>query len=490
MIKYLMYKEDAVNLRKTVIIAIVILLAVVAIAGKMTGKKPQVAEAESTTIPVRTAFARTGTMTTTIDVSGSIKALKTVQISAKAMGRVVSVPCREDDSVSAGAVVVQQDTSDLLTDIKRAEAGVFTARANLSKAMTASNVTDVSTEARIAQAKAAVESAKARLRTVKASSRPQEIAIRESAVESARADFENAKVDLQRTRELYAQGAQSRQQMDIAQKAFTMSSAGYNSARQALDLAREGARLEDIESAQKDVERSEQDLRMAVANRANKSLNREDIKSARAGMASAEANLAYYRQQLANAAIRTPISGCVSKRMTEPGQMASPGTPLMEIVNLSTVYFEAAVSEMDIHKVKLGQIVNVQVDALPGKSFAGKVAKILPTAEIGSRQFTVWINIPNKGRALRPGMFARGKIELEKHDGVILVSKDAVINVGDGGVGSVYVVRNLSVHLTPVRIGEAAREEVEVLSGLKPGDEVVVMGQDKLSDNMKVTIAR
>jgi membrane fusion protein (multidrug efflux system) len=167
--------------------------------------------------------------------------------------------------------------------------------------------------------------------------------------------------------------------------------------------------------------------------------------------------------------------------------MANPGSSLMEIVALDTVYFEALVSEIDVGRVRAGQPVQVTIDAMPGRKFTGRVLKILPTADPKSRQFTVRIQVLNKGGELRPGMFARGSIEVDRRPNTVIIPKDAVITHGDGR--AVYLVLGSRAKLQPIRTGFETREEVEALSGVSAGDELVVVGQEKLSDGVKVHVA-
>lgn len=473
--------------RVTIYILLIIVVLFGVFVSRQIGRKTSKLVGQSdVNVSVKTAFAQIGTMDSLIEVSGDIKALKTVTLSAKAPLRVVSVPYREGDRVSAGAVVVQQDTSDLRAQVQQAEAALQAARARLSQAITTKSVSDTQTEAQIVSAKAALEAAKARLQMLKKGARSQEIAQAENAVASTKANYDNAKSNLERMRNLFAQGAISPLQMDQAQTQYDVALAQYESAKQQLSLVKAGAREEEIEAAQKQVEQAEEALRIAQANRSQKELRLEDIKSARAGVAQAEANLAYAKQQLENAYIRTPISGTVSKRMTEPGQMATPGVPLIEIVALNTVYFDAAVSEIDIQKIKPGQPVEVQVDAFPNRKFTGSVLKVLPTADTSTRQLRVWISVPNPHNEIKPGMFARGNIRIARHSNTVIVPKDALMI--DGGGYTIYQIIDSVAHLRKVRVGFMTRDEAEILDGIKAGDQVVVSGQDKLSDGVKVHV--
>jgi len=477
-------------LKRFALFGIVILLIGVVVVKPMMSRKHRRSpgmEQNNSGIFVRVGYARTGSMASTVEVSGGIKALKSTTLSAKISGRVIAVPYREGDPVGAGGVVVRQDTSDLSAQVRQAEAGLLAAKARLSQAQTSAGLSDTQTEAQIVQAQAGLDAAKARLQMLKKGARSQEVASAENAVASAKANFENARANLERMRGLFAQGALAPVQMDLVQTQYDVASAQYDTAKQQLSLVKAGAREEEIEAAQKQVDQAEEALRIAKANRAQKALRKEDIESAKAGVAQAEAVLAYARQQLANAYIRTPIAGTVSKRLTEPGQMASPGVPLIEIVALDTLYFEATVSEMDVHKTKIGQPVEVLVDALPGRKFRGSVQKILPTADPESRNFTIRIQVLSRTGDLKPGMFARGSIEIARHDDTVIIPKDALVL--NGSAQAVYVVLDSVAKLRPVRTGFETREEIEVLSGVSAGDTLVVLGKDELSDGVKVHVA-
>ncbi|MHB1456948.1 MAG: efflux RND transporter periplasmic adaptor subunit [Armatimonadota bacterium] len=423
-------------------------------------------------------------MTNLIEVSGQIKALKWTSISANSSGKVTSVPYREGDKVSAGSVVVVQDTADLNSMVRQAEAGVLQAKARLSQAVTSAGVSSTQTEAGIAQAKAALESAKAGLQLVKKGARSQELKSAENAVASAEANAKNAEITLKRTRDLYSQGAQSRQQMDLVQMQYDIAEAQLDTAKQQLSIVKAGARDEEIVSAQKQVDQADEAYKSAISTRANKSLRQEDIKTAKAGVVQAEAQLAYARQQLSEAYIRTQVGGVISRRNVEPGQTVGTGTILLEIVALDSIYFEATVSEMDIDKIKMNQTVAVTVDALPSRKFIGTVQKILPVADSGSRQFTLRIKLDNRNGELKPGMFARGGIEIGRHANVVIIPKDAIISSKNGH--AVFIVKGETAKQKAVKLGFETREEAEVLSGVSASDKLVVLGQDKLSDGVKV----
>ncbi len=468
-------------MRKFILVAIALIIMSMMVIGC---KKPMPKQAVDTSVSVRLGSARIGTMVKTIDVSGQIKALKWTTLSAKNPGRIVSVKYREGDWISAGSVIATQDTSDMLIQIKQAEAGLSAAKAKLSQAMTGADVSDTQTEASIAQAKSALDSAKSALQLIKKGARTQEVKSAENAVASAEANFKNAEISLTRTRNLYSQGAQSKQQMDMVQMQYDIASAQLDTAKQQLSIVKSGARTEEIDTAQNRVDQAAEAYKIALSGRSNKSLRSEDIKAARAGVTQAQSQLNYAKLQLNNAYIKSPISGIISKRNIEPGQYANPGMPLVEIVDLGSIYFEATVSEMDIHNIRKNQTVSVTVDAVPNMQFVGNISKILPTADSSSRQFTIQVSIPNRDGKLKPGMFVRGGIEVGRHKDVLIIPKDALVNLTDEY--AVYTVDNDIASLKKVKLGYETREEIEVISGISLKEKLVVLGQDKLSDGVKV----
>lgn len=465
-----------------IIIAIVLAVGIPIVLRKL--HKPDSGIRTPRGIAVRVGYARKGTMYSDVEVSGNIRALKTVELSAKIPAAVLSIPYREGDRVGAGSVVLYQDASDLRSQVTQAEAGLMNARAHLSQAATAVGLSGRQVEFDIANAQAGLDAAKARLRMVKSGARKQEVASAENAAASAQANFNNAQATLERMRGLFSQGALSKQQMDLTQLQYDVAKSEYATAQEQLSLVKSGAREEEVEAAQKQVDQASEGLRMAKSSRANGALRGADVKSAKAGVIQAEAALSLARQQLESTSIRTPISGIVARRFSEPGQIANPGQPLMDIVDLSSVVFEAGVSEIDLHNVHIGQQVQILVDAAPGREYKGTVEKIYPAAEPASRQFTVLVRIANPNGELRQGMFARGKIRVARHDNAIIISKDALVSNGDGL--SVYAVVGSRARYRKVRTGFETRSEAEVLSGVQSGDELVLVGQDKLSDGVKV----
>jgi len=442
-------------------------------------------EAAAPATAVAVVSARTGDIPFTISVTGSLQTLDDVMLSAKIPGKIASVFVREGDSVRAGQVVVQQDTKDLEAQLRQAEAALKSARARLQQAQTALELQPTQNETSLRQAEAALEAAKARLRALETGARRQERQQVEQQVASAKANLENAQANLERVRRLYQQDAVSRQQLDAAQTAYDIALAQYRTAQEQLSLVQEGPRQEEIDAQRALVKQAEEAVRLARTGDLQLRVRQDEVNAAKALVAQAEAGLFYARQQYESAFIRSPINGIVAMRAAQPGQMAGAGTPLLRIVNLNAIFFEARVSETEVRHVRVGQPVNVTVDAYPGKTFRGVVSRIYPVGSEGSRDFIVRVDMRNEDGLLKPQMFARGEILVDVHRNVVLIPKDALLT--QDGKRVVYVVKEGVARRVVVQTGYINGANAEV-RGVPVGAQVVVQGQENLRDGDKVRV--
>ena len=158
------------------------------------------------------------------------------------------------------------------------------------------------------------------------------------------------------------------------------------------------------------------------------------------------------------------------------------------IVAPGSVYFQANVSETQVADVRLGQHVDVTVDALPGRTFSGTVTRILPVASMAARAFTLRIDFPVEP-TMKPQMFARGRILLGTHRATVLVPKDAVVFDPIQNRSKLFVkLGSGTVQEREVKIGYTNPEFVEIVSGVRPAEAVVVQGQNALQDGDKVRV--
>ncbi|RJG15684.1 efflux RND transporter periplasmic adaptor subunit [Massilia cavernae] len=274
-------------------------------------------------------------------------------------------------------------------------------------------------------------------------------------------------------------------------------SAGQVLAR--LDQADQRARVAQQQAA---LDEANARLDMAVKNNANSqalltqnyiSQNSHDTTSnavalARASVKSAQAQLDLARNALNDTVIVAPMSGVISKRHVQAGEKVAPDMPVFSIVDLRELTLEAQVPASDIPRVKVGQEVSFRVDGYAGRSFAGKVARINPTAEAGSRSMLVYISVANPDAALRGGMFAKGSVTTTRSALAPLLPLAALRKDKDADV--VYTVVDGKVVSTPVTIGLRNEDEgmAEVTSGLAAGARVLVAKLDGVKPGSKVKV--
>lgn len=208
---------------------------------------------------------------------------------------------------------------------------------------------------------------------------------------------------------------------------------------------------------------------------------------ARASVKSAAAMVEIARIALADTVIRAPMAGIVSKRHVQAGEKVAPDMPVYTIVNLAQLTLEAPVPSAEIPRIKIGQEVRFKVDGFGARDFTGKVARINPTTESGSRAMLVYIAVDNGDGALRGGMFAKGSIVTERSSIAPMVPLSALRTEKQGTV--VYAVVDNKVVAQPVTLGLRNEDEgyAEVKEGLAPGTRVIVARLDGVKPGHGVT---
>jgi RND family efflux transporter MFP subunit len=471
-------------------------------------------------LPVEVATVTRGTIATNDPITGSIAALQDVQLSARVSAQVTAVNYREGQLVRAGQIIVQQDATDLEANVRAAQANVSQAEANVS-----SNIAKVS-QARttyllevqtakqaVAQARAQVASANQNYLKIKGGSRPQQVLQSKDQLLLAKANLDNSRITLNRDKSLLAQGAIAQSQLDTDQTNYTVLLQTYANQQQALSLTIAGNQAEDVAAALAQLQQQQVNLQTAISNQVTVQLRKDDITAAQAALQQAraavqqqQATLVYDQQQVNYTFIRSPIDGIIAAREVEPGQIASPGTNLMRIVNVKTVYYEPTISETDFEQTNVGDPVLVQVDALPGRSFNGIVKAVYPAASAGSRQFTLRVAVPNPTNALRPGMFARGILLATVHRNVVVIpvtalepvqtdASDTTSSEGTATGGTTLPPQQVFI-IGPgnkaiarkVQVGIVNASRAEITQGLNPGETLVTVGQGQLVTGQIVKI--
>ncbi len=196
----------------------------------------------------------------------------------------------------------------------------------------------------------------------------------------------------------------------------------------------------------------------------------EEIRNRQAVATQRRAEVALARQQLADTGVYAPFSGVVQQRIASLGEILSTGAPIVEIVKIDPLRFRAEVPERDAASIRIGQTVQLAVDGAAG-AYSGRVMRLSPTISERTRVLQIEADIPNNG-ALRAGSFARATIVTNTAAASLAVPKEAIVTFA--GIEKVVLVEQGKTKEKPVTTGRRTGPWIEVLSGVKAGDEVVL----------------
>lgn len=214
-------------------------------------------------------------------------------------------------------------------------------------------------------------------------------------------------------------------------------------------------------------------------------VSQSDFETAELGYKLRKSNLANLRE---NTILRSPITGYVSARNFDAGDLFSMSAPLFTVQQVTPVKLLVGISESEYTKIRKGDKVSITVDAIPGQEFYGKVDRLYPTIDPATHTFKAEVVVPNTDRVLRPGMYARVTVNFGTRRSIIVPDKALVKQEGTG-TRFIYVLRaDNTVSYLPVTVGRHIGQEYEVLSGLEEGARVVVKGQALLRDGVKVNV--
>jgi RND family efflux transporter MFP subunit len=197
------------------------------------------------------------------------------------------------------------------------------------------------------------------------------------------------------------------------------------------------------------------------------------------------------RKRLTDATLYAPTSGFISKRSIEPGDTASTGRPVFEIVQMDPVEVNVGVPETDVHLVRIGQKAAITVPALPGKSFEGTVRIINVSADPNTRTYMTRITVANPENILRVGMVAEATIRGDRTVSMVTLPGDAVVRDPQGATQVyVYYPDQKRVYAKRVEIGTTVNRDIEIKSGLSGDEWIVLAGQTRLRDGSVVSASQ
>lgn len=274
---------------------------------------------------------------------------------------------------------------------------------------------------------------------------PQFDVIPTSSVVKAKAELDEAQVNFKRIETLFGEKVISAQEFDASETRYKTALAAYHNA---------------IEQA----------------------------KALVADAAAKEAQLGIARKKLKDTTIRAPLAGSVSKRSVAAGEYVKVGVPLFAIVQDNPLKLRGLIPERFAPDIQPGQIIEARVDSFPDQSFKGTLTRVSPAAEVVSRSFLIEAIIDNPERRLKAGFFAHAAVLSKIDPKALTVPQQALVTFA--GVTKVYVIENDVAQERVVRTGvKVGTNEVEITSGLKPGELVAVSGLTRLTNGALVKVS-
>lgn len=229
------------------------------------------------------------------------------------------------------------------------------------------------------------------------------------------------------------------------------------------------------------------DTRFKTAQAAHQSA----VEQARALLADAavkEAQLALARKKLKDTTISAPLAGSISKRFVSAGEYVKVAAPLFTIVQDNPLKLTGMIPERFAPQIQPAQAIEARVDSFPDKSFKGKLMRISPASEVASRSFLIEAAIDNAERRLKPGFFAHAAVFTQVDPNALTVPQQALVTFA--GVSKVFVIENEVARERVVQTGaRVGTNEIEITTGLKPGELVAISGLTRLIDGAAVAVS-
>jgi HlyD family secretion protein len=360
------------------------------------------------------------TLPVSITANGTVQPEQLVNLSPKNAGILKALLVVEGQAVQAGQIVAQMDDSSLQGQLLQAQGQLASAQANLAK--------------------------------LKAGNRIQDIQQARAQLVAAQSNLEQMRINFEQNQQLYRAGAISKRDFDTSRTAYDMAKAEVARLNQALNLQQVGSRPEDIAQAQAQVQIAEGQLRTI-------------------------------QTQLNDTIIRAPFAGVISRKFADPGSFVTPTTSgsavtsatsssILSLASRNEII--AKVAETSIPRVTLGQGVTIQADAYPSQRFPGRVTQVATqsTVEQNVTNFLVHTSVGDPLRRLRAGMNVSVQFNVGTLNNALVIPTVAIVRQ-EGGTG-VYLVGRGRPQFHPITTGATVGDKTEVLTGLKPGQRVLM----------------
>jgi len=432
-------------------------------------------------VPVQVKPTERGSVIQKASYTGEVTSRSKVDVVPRIPGIVVQLAASEGDMVRRGQVLARLDPKELRFSVERARANVKTQRTQVARAR--SNVATLRAQVDIAQAGIATQ--RARMTQTQAGTATEQIRQAEEQVRQAQANLEFSRAQLRRTEDLFNQGFVARQALDAARTDVTVQEARLRSAEQQAQFLRQGPRPEELGVMRAQIRENEASLVRA------QTALQEGIASLRQSesvLGEAQVALRQSASTLAESVITAPAPGVIARRLVDLGATVTTSTPIFQIVDIDPIYVSVPVIEREIAFLKPGFLAIVSSDAVPGEGYAGKIVSISPVLATATRTAEVKIEIENKDRRLRPGMFARVEMVLAHREDAITAPMEAIVD--RDGTKIAFTVVDGKAKANELQVGISDGEVSEIVKGLRAGEPIVVSGQQNLRDGVAVFVPR
>ncbi len=379
--------------------------------------------------------AKTGSLSNSLEYTGTTQPYRSISLRTQAEGQLLSLAVDVGDPVTQGQILARLDNSILLTSVGEAQAEAAALASNVAQART-------------------------------------EVSEGESQVTRSRLELEQAQADLKRLEKLFTAGAIALQEVEQAR-------------------TEAGTRKQALQSAQRVVRTRQQ-----------------AVTAAQRRVRAQQAVIAREQQRLSFAAITSPVNGVVLERAVEPGNLAQTGSEILKLGDFSRVKVSVQVSELELANIRTGQSVQVKLDAFPKDSLQGQVSRVSPVADPTARLIPVEVTIPNAQRRIGSGLLARVDFGAQRPNAVVVPEgalqanrdrtrsgnrRPAEANSDTGKTGTLFTVAGGGAQAKAeerrVTLGERRDGQVEVLTGVRPGDRLVSRSNKALKDGDPVRLS-
>ena len=304
--------------------------------------------------------------------------------------------------------------------------------------------------------KGAFEQAEATYVTSTAASLPEEIQKATSDTQFAKEQYDAEQKVYDSRQELFKQGALPRKDMDQAGVALTQARAQYELAKRHLDSL-------------------------------NAVVKQQELKGFEGQLSSAKGKYMGAQAQYSYSEIHSPIDGFVTDRPLYPGETPAPGVPLLTVMDTSSVTARAHIPQHDAALLKVGDEASIEVPGIE-KPVDGKVTLVSPALDPNSTTVEVWVQVKNPHQTLKPGTSVRLSMVAKSVPDALVVPAASVLTGPDGATTVMVIGSDQHAHQTAVKVGIKQEDNVQIVEGLKEGQNVVASGAYGLPDNSKVSV--